>query len=193
MTTFAAGTNTITHEDLGVPPVLREVVDYLMGLRRRADLRVLEQLLRSAPVTREDVAPFLKFGARGYLRNVVRRTEHFELLMLCWRSGHCTPIHDHRGSSCAFKVVCGTGTEVRFSTTPSGLIVPVATHSMEPGYVCSAEDDDIHQIANMQAPGIDLVTMHIYTPPIRKMNTYSFMTPVVVARAVDEFMDGEGV
>lgn len=193
MTTFAASTNTILHDELPVPPVLRELVGYLTGLKERASLSLLEQLLRSAKVTRQDVEPFLRFGARGYVRNVVRRSEHFELLALCWRSGHCTPIHDHRGSSCAFKVVHGTGTEVRFTPTPSGLIVPAATVQMEPGYVCSAEDDDIHQIANMQAPGEDLVTMHIYTPPIRKMNTYSFKTPVIVPRPVDEFCDGEGV
>jgi hypothetical protein len=28
----------------------------------------------------------------------------------------------------------------------------------------------------MQAPGLDLVTLHIYSPPIRKMSTYEFKT-----------------
>jgi cysteine dioxygenase len=40
--------------------------------------------------------------------------------------------------------------------------------------VCAAEDSDIHQVANMQAPGLDLVTLHIYSPPITKMKTYKF-------------------
>ena len=35
---------------------------------------------------------------------------------------------------------------------------------------------DIHQVANMQAPGRDVVTLHIYSPPIVKMNTYCFAT-----------------
>ncbi|QYO64773.1 cysteine dioxygenase family protein [Leptolyngbya sp. 7M] len=98
----------------------------------------------------------------------------YELLALCWRSGHCTPIHDHRGVSCAFRVIHGTGTEIRFQMTPSGMVCPVQTNAMAPGYVCAAEDDDIHQVANMQAPGEDLVTLHIYSPPISKMHTYTF-------------------
>ncbi len=193
MSTLVASHNTVTHDDLPVPGVLRELVDYLSGLHERASLKTLEQLLRSARMTRADLEPFLRFGTRGYVRNVIRRSEHFELLALCWRSAHVTPIHDHRGSSCAFKIIQGVGTEVRFRVTPSGLIEPAATIQMESGYVCSAEDDDIHQIANMQAPGQDLITMHIYTPPIRKMRTYTFGTPTVVPVCVDEFCDGEGV
>jgi hypothetical protein len=30
----------------------------------------------------------------------------------------------------------------------------------------------------MQAQGVDLVTLHIYSPPIKKMNTYEFATPI---------------
>ena len=190
---MTASSNTILHEDLAVPPVLQELVRYLEDLRGRAELGALRQLLSSAPVTRDDVEAFCRFGTRGYLRNIIRRSEHFELLALCWRSGHCTPIHDHRGSSCAFRVVQGQGTEIRFKNTLSGLIVPVETNRMDPGYVCAAEDDDIHQVANMQAKDQDLVTLHIYSPPIRKMNTYTFATPGVVTLPVDGFCDGGGV
>jgi hypothetical protein len=28
----------------------------------------------------------------------------------------------------------------------------------------------------MQAPGLDLITLHIYSPPIVKMKTYKFAT-----------------
>lgn len=48
-----------------------------------------------------------------------------------------------------------------------------------PGYVCSAEDADIHQVANMQAAGTDLVTLHIYSPPIKNMHTYEFAAATV--------------
>lgn len=193
MATMTAGSNTIVHDDLAVPPVLQELVRYLEGLRGRAELSVLDSILSRTPVTRQDVEPFCRFGTRCYLRNIIRRSEHFELLALCWRSGHCTPIHDHQGSSCAFRVVQGEGTEIRFKNTASGLIVPVETNRMSPGYICAAEDDDIHQVANMQAAGEDLVTMHIYSPPIRKMNTYAFATPGVISQPVEGFCDGGGV
>jgi cysteine dioxygenase len=155
-------------------PRLVPLIDYLAKLNERVDLDVLSGMLRTVSITRADLEPVLVFGARGYRRNVVAATPWFELLALCWRSGHCTPIHDHRGVSCAFKVIEGTGTEVRFKTTPSGLICPTESVEMSPGYVCAAADADIHQVVNMQAPGQDLITLHCYSPRITKMNTYAY-------------------
>lgn len=159
-------------------PKLDSLVQYLDSLSSRASLAKLTELLRGANVGREDIAPSCVFGAKGYRRNTIKRTEWYELLALCWRSGDRTPIHDHQGVSCAFKVVEGTGTEIRFAPTPSGLICPVQTLPMAPGYVCAADDGDIHEVANMQAPGTDLITLHIYSPPIKSMNVYEFTAPV---------------
>lgn len=180
MTTLASATGGTDGSDGCTPPPrqafpkLGRLIDYLQGLYGRADLKTLDGLLREASITRADIEPACVFGTKGYRRNTIACSEHFELLALTWRSGHCTPIHDHAGVSCAFKVVHGTGTEIRFTPTPSGLICPVVATQMPPGYVCSAEEADIHQVANMQAPGQDLVTLHIYSPRIKKMKTYKF-------------------
>jgi cysteine dioxygenase len=155
-------------------PKLTSIIRYLDSLQARADLNHLATLLATLDVKRCDIAPACHFGARGYKRNTISRSDWYELLALCWHSGDCTPIHDHQGVSCAFKVVEGTGTEIRFRPTPSGLICPEASIAMNPGYVCAADDADIHQVANMQAPDHDLITLHIYSPPISKMNTYEF-------------------
>jgi cysteine dioxygenase len=157
-------------------PKLVGLIEYLDGLTARADLAVLGRLLEQAAVTREDLLPACIFGTRGYRRNTISEGPWYELLCLCWRSGHVTPIHDHRGVSCAFKVIEGTGTEIRFELTASGLVCPCTTATMAPGYICAAQDTDIHQVANMQAPGHDLITLHIYSPPIVKMHTYGFAT-----------------
>src|SRR5206468_1208814 len=95
-------------------PRLAKVIAYLESLAGRADLAVLERLLGELTVTRADIEPVCVFGTRGYKRNVIARSHHYELLALCWRPGHVTPIHGHRGISCAFKVIEGVGTEVRF-------------------------------------------------------------------------------
>lgn len=157
-------------------PALRPLIEYLSTLNARVDLKVLTKHLKALRITRADVEPAVVFGKRGYRRNVIAANEWFELLALCWRSGHCTPIHDHQGVSCAFKVIHGEGTEIRFTPTASGLICPAATIAMPTGYVCAAVDSDIHQVANMQAPGQDLVTLHIYSPRIKKMHTYNYAT-----------------
>lgn len=153
-------------------PALAGLIAYLDSLRGRADLSVLERLLTDLRVTRQDLAESCVFGTRGYKRNTICRGEHYELLALCWRSGHCTPIHDHQGVSCAFRVVDGVPTEVRFLQTASGMLRPAGTVDMPPGYVCAAADADIHQVANFGPEGSEAVTLHIYSPPIARMNTY---------------------
>ena len=158
-------------------PKLASLISYLDSLDERADLAVLSQLLSKLELTRNDIAPACVFGAGGYRRNTIRKTAWFELLALCWRSADRTPIHDHAGVSCAFRIVEGEGTEIRFRKTPSGLICPTESVTMQPGYICAAADADIHEVANMQAPGTDLITLHIYSPPIRKMNVYEFASP----------------
>lgn len=155
-------------------PRLAELITYLSGLKKRADLKVLDRLLREVKITRADIESACVFGNRGYRRNTIAAGTWFELLALTWRSGHCTPIHDHQGVSCAFRVIQGTGTEIRFVRTPSDLICPVQTTIMKEGFVCSAEENEIHQIANMQGPEQELVTLHIYSPRITKMNTYHY-------------------
>lgn len=157
-----------------MPERLADLVGYLSSLRHRADLGELERRLIALDIDRQDIAPSCVFGVRGYRRNTIARGEWFELLALCWRSGDCTPIHDHEGSSCAFKVIEGRGTEIRYERTASGLVCPTGRRILEPGMVCAAEDADIHQVANMQAKGQDLITLHIYSPPIRQMGTYDF-------------------
>ena len=159
-------------------PALAQLLKYLDSLAGRADLRVLNRLLLDLPITRAEIEEACTFGQRGYRRNTIARSDHYELLALCWRSGHCTPIHDHRGVSCAFKVIHGVGTEIRFHVTPGNMVCPVQTNPMPPGYICSADDEDIHQVANMQAPGQDLITLHIYSPPIQRMNTFRYSQPM---------------
>ena len=163
-------------DPIGTFPKLAELITYLQSLTHRADLEVLSTLLENLDITAKDLKPAVVYGQRGYRRNCIASSDWFELLCLTWRSGHCTPIHDHRGVSCAFKVIHGVGTEIRFEVTPSGLICPCGTVQMQPGYVCADEDAAIHQVANMQQAGNDLITLHMYSPKIKKMNTFEFKT-----------------
>jgi len=160
-------------------PKLAELITYLDSLTQRADLAALQLILGRLHISRGDILPACVFGQKGYRRNTICRSDWYELLANCWHSGHCTPIHDHRGVSCAFKVIEGIGTEIRFKQTDSGLICPVGTTTMQPDYICAADEPDIHEVANMQGPAEDLITLHIYSPPISKMHTYEYGQPSI--------------
>jgi len=153
-------------------PKLARLLNYLNRLTGRAPLGELETLLNELEITGDDLCAWKRFGVNAYKRNTIAKTEHFELLALCWLSGHATPIHDHRGSSCAFKVIEGIGCEIRFERTACGCVAPTGNVKMHKGYVCAAEDEDIHQIVNTQGEGDELITLHIYTPALKKIGTY---------------------
>ena len=38
---------------------------------------------------------------------------------------------------------------------------------------CGSQDSDLHQVSNLQDGDADLVTLHVYSPPLRWMGTYS--------------------
>lgn len=158
-------------------PKLRLLLEYLDRIHEPADLETLRRLLVGLEVTREDLAPACIFKDEGYQRNLVKETEWYELVCICWTSGQRTPIHDHKGSACAFRVVEGIATETRFERTPSGLILASWTKHHDPGYVCASAEADIHQVANTQPQGQDLVTLHCYTPQLRNFNVYTLDTP----------------
>jgi len=117
-------------------------------------------------------APFWMFDACTYRRNLIRRTAAYEALLLCWLPGQRSPIHDHRGSGCAFRVVDGVVTETLYERTKgSELVCAASMRWLPPGTICASREFDIHEVANTQ-PQADLVTLHLYSPPLSDVNLY---------------------
>jgi cysteine dioxygenase len=152
---------------------LATLFDYLDHLEGRAPLAELTAQLAQAEVTCADVAQFIRFSERGYTRNLVRAGPWYNVLALCWKNGQRSPIHDHRGSSCAVRVLRGTATETLFEFAPNGHVWATSSRQHVPGVVIGSQDSDLHQVSNLQAGDADLVTLHIYTPPLMWMGTYS--------------------
>ena len=77
----------------------------------------------------------------------------YQALLLCWRNGQRSPIHNHRGSNCGVKVLRGVATETVFGRAPNGMVVADRSRDLPPGHICASADDDIHQMSNLQAGG----------------------------------------
>jgi cysteine dioxygenase len=78
--------------EMGREPVSSLTHERLMDLTRR--LAISSELIESRTC----------FAKDHYARNLVCRTPTFELLVLCWRPGHESTIHDHAGSLNAIRV-----------------------------------------------------------------------------------------
>jgi len=161
----------------------------------RVPLDVLTREMADLRMTFDEIAEFAEFGAKTYRRNLVHAGPAFQALILCWRAGQRSPLHDHRGSSCGVKVVKGAATETFFERTPEGLVYATGSRVLPEGAVCGSQDDDIHQVSNLQCGGADLVTLHVYSPPLLNMRIYS-LTDTTVADfndPVHEFAHGAGI
>ena len=85
-------------------------------------------------------------------------------------------------------VVEGTATETAFARNEKGWIYATGSSERPTGGVCGSNDMDTHQISNLQPDGGDLITMHVYSPPLGEVGTYSLAdntVDVIVNPVVD--------
>lgn len=152
---------------------LAPLLEYLNGLTARAPMADLRERLTAINIEARDLQEYTRFSETTYLRNLVHEGQWYHVLVLCWRSGQRSPIHNHAGSTCGMRVLRGTATETVFKTTPSALVVAANSRDFHEGAVVVSQDADVHQVSNLQTPGEDLITLHVYSPPLLRMDTYS--------------------
>ncbi len=158
---------------------LRALLDELDALARRGPLEMsdLRSVFDRLQLRGSDLTAFQLFDSECYRRNRIRRTEAYEMLLICWAPGQESPVHDHRGSICAFQVLEGTCCEQRFERLPDGpeggLRAAASPEWLEyeRGTVCVSRDADIHRVAN-RCGERNLCTLHVYSPPLDGMRSY---------------------
>ena len=150
--------------EMGREPVRSRTHERLMDLTHR--LTISDELIESRTC----------FAANTYARNLVCRTPSFELLVLCWRPGHESTIHDHAGSLNAIRVYRGelaSRVFVPAAGRPAGAgpVELLAEERVRPGGRTGVNRCGIHQLANTTDE--DLVTVHVYAPPLLELTVYS--------------------
>ncbi len=163
--------------------------------RGRIPLNVLTKGLKRLRLDPTAIRPFVQFSSERYRRNLMHEGPAYHALVLCWRNGQRSPIHDHRDSACAVRVISGEATETVFDMTEEGQVFPVRTRRLQEGFMCATQDLDIHQLSNDQTDGADLITLHLYSPPLLTMGQYS-LTDSIMREFKDEvhvFAEGAGI
>ena len=158
---------------------LQELFHYLDGLEERAPLPNLMGELSELDIQCDELRQYILFSEKGYARNLVRKGPWYHLLVLCWKNGQRSPIHDHAGSSCGVRVLRGVMTETTFAFAPNGHVKAIASRDLPAGGVAASQDDDMHQVSNLQACDADLVTLHVYSPPLLRMDMFSLDSPAI--------------
>jgi cysteine dioxygenase len=172
---------------------LGEAAEIIHNLTEVPALDQIKEWFSSLLLRQRDYDRYRLFASRKYARNLIARSSFAEMLMLCWRSGQRTPIHDHGGSVGVVMVCEGLLTETMFEHVPEGRVRPYNTYRWGPGSITGADVPDVHQLLNLQPAGRDLVTLHCYAPPLSVLNTYSPRSSRVGRWREGYFTGGAGI
>ncbi len=149
-----------------------DLAEALSAQQSIPSLAELYALVERTRVSDTDLQSYLGFKAGNYCRHRVMRNEHVEMLVLCWKPGQRTPIHDHNGSHGAVFVHEGIMWETTFEYDADSGLAYKAHRELRNGGLTGSELPDIHQLGNPDVSGQDLITIHIYAPPLGVLKTY---------------------
>lgn len=135
-------------------------------------LDVLHKRLSALNLSAASFEHVITFDDAIYQRIPVSEGSAYEALVMTWRSGQMSPLHNHKGSACLVYVLQGIATEILFDAAPNGSLIPAATAHLKAGQIAASVDADLHIIANCQPRELDLVTLHIYSPALRHMELF---------------------
>src|ERR1044072_8346426 len=167
-----SSTSTLAAADAASDSGLATIVERLKRMGGPPAFEELNALLGGVEISAEELRPYVSFKEGTYARHRVHLGDYAELLVLCWRRGQRTPIHDHAGSYGAVRVLRGVMWETIYEMEGDSGLTYKSSREWMPGYVTGADVPDIHQLGNPDISGQDLVTLHLYAPPLTSLNVY---------------------
>jgi cysteine dioxygenase len=153
----------------------------------------MQDMLDRLVIPIEAAQPHALFSDQRYARNLVHKDRHFEIMIMCWKAGQRSSIHDHAGSLGGIKILQGELTESVFGKGANGMIKSLSSADYAIEGTRVEETALIHQISNLQAEHGRTVSVHIYVPPLVRMNVYSLEDPAVRNILPQYFSLGSGI
>jgi cysteine dioxygenase len=159
-----------------------ELVTDLRALPESAfrELEHVRELLRSKPVNPSTLEPFLAWDRQHYTRNLIEKTEVFELMAICWEAGQASSIHNHRDENCWMAVPIGRLIVQNYRVLFKDLanhrcrIEPTDQLEMNAVQPCAVDPaEPVHSVMNPRAWRQRAVSLHVYSRPFDSCEVYS--------------------
>ena len=106
----------------------------------------------------------ISFSSEPYTRIPIYRDEKIEIVVICFSAGQTSSVHDHQGSNCVIRVVCGKVMECLFSRIGETLHMDFH-HYLHSGEISGLDGQQIHQLSNLDPAGTVLI--NFYSPPFK--------------------------
>jgi uncharacterized NAD(P)/FAD-binding protein YdhS/predicted metal-dependent enzyme (double-stranded beta helix superfamily) len=160
---------------------IADLVRRLDELRSELTLIKIAGALEATNLTVADVAAYVAPTPRGYHRDTVVRREHYELLVLTWLPGQGSAPHDHSGSISAMLVLQGEAAEGYWRIASDGYVELEYETAVRSGELTAWQDAGVHTVRNSPGNQETLITVHVYTPPLRDFRRFVSRPTVLAA------------
>jgi cysteine dioxygenase len=132
------------------------------------------------PVDPDSLSPYLFFEPTHYTRNLIFRSDLFELMAICWEVGQASRIHNHRDQNCWMTVPIGRlavqNYEVRALDPARGYceLVEASRLFMDAAHPSHVEQElPVHAVLNLPEYAERAVSLHVYSHPYDRCLVYT--------------------
>ncbi|HET7814004.1 MAG TPA: cysteine dioxygenase family protein [Candidatus Baltobacteraceae bacterium] len=144
------------------------------------DAEIVRWLRAASPDAAKIPVPIACDPKRSYSRTLLYKSAAFEILVIHWRPGCVSAIHDHGGAHCWLAVSDGTMHVDNYVRKDSGkeegyaaLRLEGREHLTAGGIDYRNDDVHLHRCATSAAPA---TTLHVYAKPISRFNAFDEKT-----------------
>lgn len=161
---------------------LHQLVDRLRSMPASAfeSIDPICALLAEMPVEEAGLEPYLTWCKQHYTRNLIDKTELYELLAICWEPGQVSSVHNHRDQNCWMAAPIGRlfveNFHLEFQDSAAGKCRLTASNTVEltPEHPCAVDPKDpVHRVVNPREANERAVTLHVYSRPFDTCVVYS--------------------
>jgi cysteine dioxygenase len=140
----------------------------------------IRSLLQEMPVEEQSLAPYLLWERQHYTRNLIDKSDLYELLAICWDIGQASSVHNHRDQMCWMAAPIGRlvveNFHVQFQDIGAGTCRLEASNIVEltRENPCAVDPKEpVHRVVNLRETNQRAVTLHVYSRPFDSCVVYS--------------------
>jgi cysteine dioxygenase len=170
--------------ELAAPP--RISIDVLVGKLRACPASAFDKteeilsLLGKMPVEEASLRPYLSWDRQHYTRNLIDKTDLYELMAICWEVGQGSSVHNHRDQNCWMAAPVGKllveNFHVEFQDLEAGKCRLQASNTVEltAANPCAVDPrEPVHRVVNPRQGNQRAVSLHVYSRPFDTCMVYS--------------------
>ena len=164
---------------------LLTIDEFVAGLRKLREedftgIKGVLEYLRTNRVDAETLKPYLFWNVQHYTRNLIDKTELYELLAICWEVGMKSSIHNHKGQNCWMAAPIGKLAVQNYRVISEDLaahacnIVPTDIVNITQENAVAVDPlSPVHDVRNPREWNQRAVSLHVYSRPFDSCIVYS--------------------